>query len=61
MAMYEEARTVVRTPFGESQSFSVNMSIHQGSVLSHLLIATVMEAVSRDRRVGRPLGVIVCR
>ena len=29
MSMYEEARTVVSTPFGDSQSFSVNVGVHQ--------------------------------
>ena len=32
MAMYEKARTVVRTPCGDSESFTVNVGVHQGSV-----------------------------
>ena len=52
MAMYEEARTVVRTPCGNSESFSVNVGVHQGSVLSPLLFGIVMEAISRGSREG---------
>ena len=54
MAMYEEARTVVRTPCGDSASFTVNVGVHQGSVLSPLLFVIVMEAVTRDVRIGLP-------
>ena len=54
MAMYEEAKTVVRTPCGNSESFSVNVGVHQGSVLSSLLFAIAMEAISRGSREGLP-------
>ena len=36
MSMYEGARTVVGIPFGDSESFSVKVGVHQGSVLSPL-------------------------
>ena len=54
MTMYEEARTVVRTPCGDSASFTVNVGVHQGSVLSPLLFVIVMEAITRVARVGLP-------
>ena len=37
MAMYDEARTSVRTGSGNSESFWVKVGLHQGSVLSPLL------------------------
>ena len=50
MSMYEE----VRTPFGDSKSFSVKVGVHQGSVLSPLLFIMVMEAITRYTREGLP-------
>lgn len=54
MVMYDGARTVVRTPCGDSESFSVKVGVHQGSVLSPLLFAVVMEAITRGSRIGLP-------
>jgi hypothetical protein len=54
MSMYEEARTVVRTPFGDSKSFPVKVGVHQGSVLSPLLFIMVMEAITKYTREGLP-------
>jgi len=42
MAMYEGAQTV-RTTEGDSKAFDVKVGLHQGSVLSPLLFATVMK------------------
>jgi len=47
-AMYTGAKTVVRTVYGNSNCFDVNMSIHQGSALSPLLFVIVMEALSKN-------------
>ena len=44
MALYTEACTVVRTDAG--LSFEVKIGLHQGSVLSPLLFAAVMDVVS---------------
>ena len=52
--MYEEARTVVRTADGDSESFEVKVGLHQGSVLSPLLFVIVMEVVTREVREGLP-------
>jgi hypothetical protein len=38
MAMYEEVETVVRTAEGDGGSFPVKVGLHQGSVLSPLLL-----------------------
>jgi len=37
MSMYTGAKTVVRTVYGNSSSFEVNVGMHQGSALSPLL------------------------
>jgi hypothetical protein len=52
MSMYEEARTVVRTPFGDGKSFRVKVGVNQGSVLSPLLFIMVMEAITKYTREG---------
>ena len=54
MALYTEACTVVRTYAGISESFEVNVGLHQGSVLSPLLSADVMDVVSSEVRSGLP-------
>ena len=54
MALYTEACTVVRTDAGLSESFQVKVGLHQGSVLSPLLFAAVMDVVSSEARNGLP-------
>ena len=54
MALYTEACTVVRTFAGLSESFEVKVGLHQGSVLSPLLFAAVMDVVSSEARSGLP-------
>ena len=54
MALYTEACTVVRTDVGLSESFEVKVGLHQGSVLSPLLFAAVMDVVSSEARNGLP-------
>ena len=46
MTMYEKARTVVRTKDENSEEFDENIGVHQGSILSPLLFAVVMEAMA---------------
>ena len=46
MALYTEACTVVRADAGLNESFEVKVGLHQGSVLSPLLFAAVMDVVS---------------
>ena len=54
MALYTEACTIVRTDAGLSESFEVKVGLHQGSVLSPLLFAAVMDVVSSKARRGLP-------
>jgi len=52
MSMYTDAKTVVRTVYGNSNGFGVKVGMHQGSTLSPLLFVMVMEALSREFRVA---------
>ena len=54
MALYTEACTIVRTDAGLCESFEVKVGLHQGSVLSPLLFAAVMDVVSSEARSGLP-------
>ena len=52
--MYNNARSRVRVGDSYSEEFGVGVGVHQGSVLSPLLFIIVLEALSRDFRVGVP-------
>ena len=52
MALYTEDCTVVKTDAGLSKSFDVKVGLHQGSILSPLLFAVVMDVVSSEERSG---------
>ena len=54
MSMYTGAKTVLRTVYCNSNGFEVRVGMHQGSALSPLLFAIVMEALSRKFRVVLP-------
>ena len=54
MALYTEDCTVVRTDDRLCESFEVKIGLHQGSVLSPLLFAAVMDVVSNEERSGLP-------
>ena len=53
-AMYNNACSRVRVGSEYSEEFKVGVGVHQGSVLSPLLFIIVLEALSRDFRVGVP-------
>ena len=54
MALYAEVCAVVRTNAGLSECFEVKVGLHQGSVLSPLLFAAVMDVISSKARSGLP-------
>ena len=58
MKMYENARTQVRVNRELSAEFSVNVGVHQGSVLSPLLFIMVLEALFQAFRTGLPFEVL---
>ena len=58
IALYTETCTVVRTHVGLSNSFEVNVGLHQCAVLSPLLFAVVMDVVSCEARSGLPYGLL---
>ena len=51
---YVQQRSRVRVGSEYSEEFEVGVGVHQGSVLSPLLFIIVLEALSRDFRVGVP-------
>jgi len=54
ISMYTGARTVVRTVYGNSNCSEVKVGMHQGSVLSSLLIVIIMQPLSREFSVTLP-------
>ena len=50
MSLYEGSRTKVRVESGFSEEFGVRVGVHQGSVLSPLIFAIVVDAVSEHAR-----------
>ena len=54
--MYVGARSRARVNSSFSEEFEVKVGVHQGSALSTLLLIIVLEALSREFRVGCPWG-----
>jgi hypothetical protein len=52
--MYDNVVTSVRTSDGDTNDFSINIGLHQGSALSPYLFALVMDDVTRDIQCGIP-------
>ena len=52
MSLYEGSRTKVRVESGFSEEFGVRVGVHKGSVLSPLIFAIVVDAVSEHAREG---------
>jgi hypothetical protein len=52
--MYDNVVTSVRTSDGDTNNFSINIGLHQGSTLSPYLFDLVMDEVIRDIQCGIP-------
>ena len=52
--MYDDAQSKVRIANSYSNPVNISVGFHQGSVLSPLLFIIVMEALSREFRIGCP-------
>ena len=57
-SMYKEVRSRVRVGDEYSNSFDVQIGVHQGSVLSPLLFVIVLEALSIEFRTGCPWEIL---
>ena len=57
-AMYYNPSSKVCVESSYSDSFGVNVGVHQGSVLSPLLFIIVLEALSQEFRTGRPWEIL---
>ncbi|XP_071714156.1 uncharacterized protein [Rutidosis leptorrhynchoides] len=45
--MYEGAKSIVRTPVGNTEVFPIEVGLHQGSTLIHFLFALILDQLSR--------------
>ena len=52
MSLYDGAKTRVRVGFAYSKEFEVKVVVHQGSVLSPLLFAIVVDVIAENARRG---------
>jgi len=57
-ATYHGARTVVRTKYGKTDEFMINVGLHQGSGLSPFLFTVILDVISEEFRGGLPWKVL---
>ena len=50
MLLYEDSRSRVRVAGVESDSFDLNVGVHQGSAMSPLLFIIILEEATRECR-----------
>ena len=58
--MYEEAKTVVRTPFWDSKSFPVKVGVHQGSVTKSIVVHYGNGSYNEIHQRKASMGVVIC-
>ena len=58
MNLYKDAKTRVPVGNGYSEDLNVSVSVHQGSVLSPFLFATVLDVLSEEGRKGDLYGLL---
>ena len=61
--MYTNIETYVKMKYTRSEPFDIKVGVHQGSILSPLLFALVMDEVTEDIREGvvkKMLFMILC-
>ena len=52
--MYEGSETVVSCAIGTTESFKVNVGLHQGSALSPFLFAVIIDSITDEVRKEPP-------
>ena len=52
MSLYDDTKTRVRVGSAHSEEFKVKVGVHQGSVLSPLLFAIVVDVITENARRG---------
>ena len=58
--MYDGCTTSVRTLLGSTESFEVNVGLHQGSALDPLLFIHIMDVISQEVGRGPPPCNVFC-
>ena len=58
--MYEGSETVVRCAIGTTESFKVNVGLHQGSALSPFLFAVIMDKITTVGKERTTVDDVVC-
>ena len=49
-ATYDQVKTKVRTPYGDTEAFMIDVGLHQGSALSPFLFVVLMDTLTEEVR-----------